>query len=335
VLPEIQTCSSPDWQSQLRDVITSADELLALLDLTPENIACSHEASKDFPLKVPHAFARRMCPGDPRDPLLLQVIASPQELDTTPGYSTDPLAEQGQANPRRGIIHKYHGRALLLATGACAVHCRYCFRRHFPYAENRNSRFEWRDTLSYIAADPDISELILSGGDPLVLTDEHLKELVTEIATIPSVKRLRIHSRLPIVIPDRITLELLRLFGETHLEVILVIHANHGNEIDGAVKDAMQALKSAGVTLLNQSVLLRNINDNTDALVALSEKLFDAGVLPYYLHLLDPVQGAAHFDVPEDYAKELLREASARLSGYLVPRLVREVPEALSKTFIA
>lgn len=333
--PQIEICPSPDWHSQLRDVISSADDLLAFLDLKPEDLVYSLEACDDFPLKVPLAFARRMTPGDPEDPLLLQVLSLPQELEKTPGYSIDPLAEQGEANSRPGIIHKYQGRALLLATGACAVHCRYCFRRHFPYADNRNSRLQWREALNDLAQDPSINEIILSGGDPLVLTDEHLAELIAEVAAIPTITRLRIHSRLPVVIPDRVTPALVKVLSETRLRSVVVIHANHGNEIDQALMESMGRLKSAGVTLLNQSVLLRRVNDSAECLATLSEKLFDAGVLPYYLHLLDRVQGAAHFDVPEMRARELLSQLSEKLPGFLVPRLAREVPGAASKTVIA
>lgn len=335
MIPQIEVCPAPDWHSQLRDAITDAGELLASLGLTPGDVDYSSTAGADFPLKVPHAFARRIKPGDPRDPLLLQVMAAGPELADIPGYTHDPLEEQGEANPRRGIIHKYHSRVLLIATGACAVHCRYCFRRHFPYANNQNSRSQWREALQYIARNPAINEVILSGGDPLVLTDEHLKGVIEEIAAISTVRRLRIHSRLPVVIPDRVTPGLLETLGATRLQVILVLHSNHGNEIDTAVARAMSELRAAGITLLNQAVLLRGINDTAPALVALSETLFEAGVLPYYLHLLDPVKGAAHFDVPEPRARELLHEVASKLPGFLVPRLVREVPGAGSKTVIA
>jgi len=316
-------------------VISSADELLAILQLNSSDVDASNTAASDFAFKVPRAFAQRMVPGDPRDPLLLQVLATANELELTPGYSTDPLAEQQDAHPQPGIIRKYRSRALLVTTGTCAVHCRYCFRRHFPYSENNNSRAQWRETLQELAQDTDINEIILSGGDPLVLTDTHLGELVEHITTMPSIKRLRIHSRLPVVIPDRITTAFTRVLSSSGLQLVMVIHANHGNEIDAAVGRAMDILKDANITLLNQSVLLRGINDNPVTLAALSEKLFGAGVLPYYLHLLDPVQGAAHFDVPEQRAKRLLDETAALLPGFLVPRLMREEPGASSKTLIA
>jgi len=324
-----------DWQAQLRDAIASARELLDALGLDAAATGHSPRAHADFPLKVPRAFVARMRPGDPRDPLLLQVLASGRELEPVAGFSHDPVGETAAANPRRGIIHKYRGRVLLLVTGNCAVHCRYCFRRHFPYEANQNSRREWEEALAYVAADTDLSEVILSGGDPLLAADRYLEELVGRIAAIPHVRRLRIHTRLPVVIPRRVTQDLLTAIRHPRLQTVVVIHANHANEIDPAVGAAMGSLAGAGITLLNQSVLLAGVNDSVDALCELSERLFRAGVLPYYLHLLDPVQGAAHFDVPETRARELVAQVSARLPGYLVPRLVREVAGAEAKRVIA
>jgi EF-P beta-lysylation protein EpmB len=336
VLPErIPTTTPTEWQSELRDAITSADELLQFLGLSAEEAGFSEEACADFPAKVPRVFAARMKKGDPRDPLLFQVMASGRELLPAPGYGPDPVGESGTANPVPGIIHKYHGRALLITTGSCAVHCRYCFRRHFPYDAQQNSRREWREALGYVARDPDISEVILSGGDPLVLTDRHLHDLVSLIADIPHVRRLRIHSRLPVVIPARVTNGLLDSILCDHLQTVMVIHSNHANEIDAEVRNAMAAMRERGITLLNQAVLLKEVNDDPDTLVALSERLFAAGVMPYYLHLLDKVFGAAHFDVPEQRARQLLSELAARLPGYLVPKLVREVAGAPSKTTLA
>ena len=330
----IPTTTCSDWQSELRDGITSAPELLQFLGLSAEEVGFSEEACADFPLKVPRVFAARMRKGDPRDPLLLQVMANGQELLAAPGYGPDPVGESGAANPVPGVIHKYHGRALLISTGACAVHCRYCFRRHFPYDGQRNSRREWREALGYIEANSAISEVILSGGDPLVLTDRHLRDLVSQVAAIPHVQRLRIHSRLPVVIPARVTNGLLDGILHDRLQTVMVIHSNHSNEIDAEVQNALAALRGQGITLLNQAVLLAGINDDIDTLVALSERLFRAGVLPYYLHLLDRVRGAAHFDVPECRARQLLSDLSARLPGYLVPKLVREVAGAAAKTVL-
>jgi EF-P beta-lysylation protein EpmB len=326
---------SNSWQQQLRNTITTADQLLSRLNLNAEEVGFSEQASAEFSLKVPLAFVNRMRPGDPKDPLLLQVLATVQELQQIPGYDGDPVGEIGTSNPQRGIIHKYHGRALLIVSGGCAVNCRYCFRRHFPYSDNQNSREQWREALLYIRSDSSIEEVILSGGDPLVATDGQLDELVDEIASIEHVRRLRIHTRLPIVIPDRITDTLLDAVCRPQLQTIMVVHCNHPNEIDQSVRIAMSALKRRDITLLNQSVLLAGINDDADTLIALSDKLFSAGALPYYLHLLDKVQGAAHFDVPEERAALLVGEIASRLPGYLVPKLAREVAGAGSKIVVA
>jgi L-lysine 2,3-aminomutase len=332
VIPQTQALQPIDgWQSQLRNVVTSAGRLLELLDLKAEDVGFSDQACRDFALKVPVAFVQRMQTGDPRDPLLLQVLASQEELVSAAGFGRDPVGETGGANPHKGIIHKYHGRVLLVVSSGCAINCRYCFRRHFPYADNQNSRQQWRDALGYIAADSHISEVILSGGDPLLASDSYLQELVAQIAAIPHVRRLRIHSRLPVVIPDRVTPQLMDAICQGSLQIVMVIHSNHANELDSAVGEAMAAMADRDITLLNQSVLLAGINDTTRGLAELSERLFAVGVLPYYLHLLDKVQGAAHFDVPENRARELMRDVSARLPGYLVPKLVREVAGARSK----
>ena len=322
------------WQTQLREVITSVDALLLMLRLEREQVGYSEAADRQFPLRVPLAFARRMRTGDPRDPLLMQVLASADELQAVPGYLQDPVGETGDANPRRGIIQKYQGRVLLMVASGCAVNCRYCFRRHFPYGENNNSRSEWRDALAYIGEDPNIKEVIFSGGDPLIANDRLLAELVSQIAAFPHVRRLRIHSRLPVVLPDRVTPGLLDAICHPHLQTVAVIHANHGNEIDRDVIAAVAAMRERDISVLNQAVLLGGINDDAQTLVTLSEKLFAAGVLPYYLHLLDKVAGAAHFDLPEKRARHLLGEVAASLPGYLVPRLVREETGARFKTGI-
>jgi EF-P beta-lysylation protein EpmB len=331
----IQLAQSPDdWQHQLRNVITSADELLRLLSLSAVDVGISSAACADFPLKVPHSFVQRMRPGDPQDPLLLQVLATQQEMNGTPGYSVDPVGESGPTNPHRGIIHKYHGRVLLIVSSGCAVNCRYCFRRHFPYSENQNSRQQWTEALQYIADDDSIEEVILSGGDPLVATDEQLQLLVEQIASIGHVKRLRIHSRLPIVIPQRITENLLAAIAPGRMQTIMVVHCNHAREVDAAVTNALVTLGKHNITTLNQAVLLKNVNDSVAAQVALNQALFAAGTLPYYLHLLDKVQGAAHFDVPEDRARHLMAQVSSKLPGYMVPKLVREIAGADAKVSV-
>ncbi|MEM8564309.1 MAG: EF-P beta-lysylation protein EpmB, partial [Pseudomonadota bacterium] len=321
-----------NWQSQLRNVIKSSDELFRRLDLKRQDLDFRSDEIAGFELRVPEAFVNRMQRGDATDPLLLQVMLQQHEAQDVSGYSMDPVGETGEANPTTGLIHKYHGRVLLVVTSGCAIHCRYCFRRHFPYNENRNSRHQWRDALRYIAKDKEITEVILSGGDPLMASDSFLHDLVSQIDAIPHVKRLRIHSRLPIVIPDRVTGSLIEALTRPNLQTIMVVHSNHANEIDSTVDDAMKRLARAGITLLNQSVLLANINDQAKALIALSERLFYTGVLPYYLHLLDKVQGAAHFAVAEARALSLHREITQALPGYLVPKLVREIAGEKSKT---
>lgn len=323
--------TTDDWQHQLRNVVTSRAELLRILGLGETEVGHSGGADESFALKVPRCFVQRMRYGDPRDPLLLQVLSTGQEMLDAPGYSTDPVGETGAANPHRGIIHKYHGRVLLIVSSGCAVNCRYCFRRHFPYSENQNSRQQWREALQLIRDDKSIEEVILSGGDPLVATDEQLQALVAQIAGIAHVRRLRIHTRLPVVIPARITDSLLDAITHPRLQTVVVIHCNHASEMDESVASALAALRCRGITLLNQSVLLADINDTLEAQLALCQRLFATGVLPYYLHLLDKVQGAAHFDVPEHHARMLLEGLKARLPGYMVPRLVREVEGATSK----
>jgi L-lysine 2,3-aminomutase len=323
--------AAEDWQSQLRNVITSRDELLNAVNLRLEDVGSAGEACQDFPLKVPRSFVSRMRCADPQDPLLLQVLSLNREMTDNAGYTMDPLQEAGHI-PHRGIIHKYNGRVLLIASGGCAVNCRYCFRRHFPYSDNRNSRYEWHEALDYIRNDKSIEEVILSGGDPLVMDDAQLTELTNRIADIAHVKRLRIHSRLPIVIPDRVTAGLLDAIRPQNVQTVMVLHCNHANEIDEHVTEAIFALRRRDVSVLNQAVLLRGINDNVLAQIALSQSLFSAGVLPYYLHMLDKVKGAAHFDVGEAEAQVMMQELRAQLPGYMVPKLVREISGGRAKS---
>ncbi|ELY2495718.1 EF-P beta-lysylation protein EpmB [Cronobacter muytjensii] len=323
--------SREDWLSQLADVITDPDELLHLLNIdNDEELLAGRDARRLFALRVPRAFVARMEKGNPQDPLLRQVLTSREEFVAAPGFTTDPLEEQNSVVP--GLLHKYHNRALLLVKGGCAVNCRYCFRRHFPYADNQGNKRNWQAALDYIAAHPELDEIIFSGGDPLMAKDNELEWLVARLEAIPHLKRLRIHSRLPIVIPARITDGLVRLLGETRLQVLLVNHINHAQEIDDAFRAGMAKLRAAGVTLLNQSVLLKGVNDNAATLAALSNALFDAGVMPYYLHVLDKVQGAAHFMVSDDKARAIMRELLSLVSGYLVPKLAREIGGEPSKT---
>ena len=326
----IQLRQSQGWQTLLGQVITDPEELLHELRLPASLLPAALQASSGFRLRVPRGFVSRMCPGDPDDPLLRQVLPLGEELVVTPGYSSDPLAEL-DTMPSPGVLHKYQKRVLLTITGACAVHCRYCFRRHYPYSDANPIR-EYRQTLGYLRRQADVNEVILSGGDPLTLSDRRLTDLVTELETVPQLQRLRIHSRMPVVLPERINPELLAWMTTTRLQIVLVIHSNHANEIDTSVAVAMQQLHAAGITLLNQSVLLRGVNDQAATLADLSEKLFAAHVLPYYLHQLDPVLGAAHFQVDDRKARALIEKIRRSLPGYLVPQLVREQPGHPSKT---
>ncbi|WP_234710347.1 MULTISPECIES: EF-P beta-lysylation protein EpmB, partial [Xanthomonas] len=313
------------WQQQWRDAVRDPRVLLQLLGLDAQAAAISDDAAAQFPLRVPRAFVARMRHGDLHDPLLRQVLPLDAEMQPAPGFGLDPVGDAA-ARTAAGVIQKYRGRALLIATGSCAVHCRYCFRRHFPYAEETASRDGWRDAVAAIAADPSIEEVLLSGGDPLSLATPKLAELTDALAAVPHLKRLRIHSRLPIVLPERVDAPLLAWLRSLPWPVAFVLHANHANEFDSAVDAAAQGLREAGAQLLNQAVLLRGVNDSVDALAALSERSFAAGVLPYYLHQLDRVAGVAHFEVDDARARALHAELAARLSGYLVPRLVREIP---------
>ncbi len=320
-----------DWLQQLADVITDPDELLRILFLNEHpHLQQGSGARRLFPLRVPRAFVARMQPGNASDPLLLQVLTAREEFITAPGFTHDPLDEQRSVVP--GLLHKYRNRALLLVKGGCAVNCRYCFRRHFPYQDNQGNKANWLQALDYIRQHPELDEIIFSGGDPLMAKDHELSWLLDQLEDIKHIRRLRIHTRLPVVIPARITATLCQRLGSSRLQVLMVTHINHANEIDPPLRDSMAQLKQAGVTLLNQSVLLRGVNNDADVLATLSNALFDAGILPYYIHVLDKVQGAAHFMVDDDEARQLMKGLLSRVSGYLVPRLTREVGGEPSKT---
>tara|TARA_B110000196_G_scaffold317562_1_gene330948 strand:+ start:2407 stop:3426 length:1020 start_codon:yes stop_codon:yes gene_type:complete len=317
------------WQEQVTDSIRDPKTLLESLDLDEKTIANllngAMKAGNDFSLKVPQAYLRRIKKGDPNDPLLKQILPSKDELYASPGYSIDPLGE-AKTNLIPGLVHKYRGRVLLIVSVNCAINCRYCFRRSFPYQDNKPGRNEWQRALKYIRENKTITEVIFSGGDPLAASDNQLLWLTEEIAKIPHIQRLRVHTRLPVVIPDRITEDCLTWLTSSRLLTSLVIHSNHPKELDGSVADALKRLSQAGVTLFNQTVLLAGINDSVEVLQELSERLFQIKVLPYYLHQLDRVRGAAHFEVSDKVAKELLLSLMERLPGYLVPKLVRELP---------
>lgn len=318
------SASAADWKRLWREAVRDPRELLELVGLPHLAARVSEAAAEQFPLRVPRGFVARMRPGEPDDPLLRQVLPLDDEDRVVPGFTLDAVGDAA-ARAGAGVIRKYRGRALLVATGSCAIHCRYCFRRHFPYADETAAAGGWHEAVALIAGDPSIEEVILSGGDPLSLATAKLAELTGALAAIPHLRRLRIHTRLPVVLPERVDAELVAWLRSLPWPVACVLHANHANEFDGNVDSAMVRLREAGVTLLNQAVLLRGVNDSVDALAALSTRAWDAGVLPYYLHQLDRVAGAAHFEVPDEEARALHAALAARLSGYLVPRLVREV----------
>lgn len=324
------------WQAELAHGFHNPAELLGALGLRADdcNLApasMATDGSAAFPMRVPRGFVARMQPGDPLDPLLMQVLPTLAEYLPAAGFVGDPVGDLASARTP-GLLQKYAGRALLITTGACAVHCRYCFRREYPYAEQSAVASQLSSALQAIAADTSLEEIILSGGDPLVLHESRLENLLDALDNVPHIQRIRLHSRVPVVLPERVDNRLLAVLGRRRARVVVVIHANHSNEIDVRVATALRDLATVSGTILNQSVLLRGINDSPEALVALSRALFAAGVIPYYLHQLDPVAGAAHFAVSDARAKELVAAVSMALPGYLVPRLVRETPGAGSKT---
>lgn len=315
---------TPRWQQLWRDAVRDPRALLAQLGLDEAAVGMSDAAASQFPLRVPQGFVARMRHGDPLDPLLRQVLPLDDEMRPMPGFTRDPVGDAA-AKAGHGVIRKYRGRALLIATGSCAVHCRYCFRRHFPYAEETAAAAGWRHAVELIRADATIDEVILSGGDPWSLSTAKLAELTDALTSVAHLKRLRVHTRLPMMLPERIDQALLGWLAALPWPTTIVLHANHANEFDGHVDGALARLRGTGATLLNQAVLLRGVNDSVQALTELSERSHAAGVLPYYLHQLDRVDGAAHFEVDDARARQLHAALAARLSGYLVPKLVREV----------
>ena len=332
-MPTVSQPAEP-WQESLSDLITDPRELADFLRLDQRLCPAGEQALAQFPLKVPRAFAKRMEKGNWRDPLLRQVWPSFAEERDAPGFTSDPLRER-HYNPRPGLLHKYRGRVLLIAAPHCAVHCRYCFRREFDYGENSPARAQWRQAFDHIRADASIEEVILSGGDPLALGDSQLRWLLESISGIGQVTTVRIHTRLPVVIPERVSGGLVAMLRGLRQRVVVVIHCNHAQEIDAEVAAALGALHGAGVSLLNQSVLLKGVNDDAATLSTLSKRLFAENVLPYYLHLPDRVAGTQHFAVTLKAAAVVMRELQACLPGYLVPRLVREDPGEPAKTRLA
>lgn len=336
------TAATPLWQRELGEAIEDPLELLAQLGLepgqltppqTPESLQA---ASRLFRMRVPRDYVGRMRVGDPLDPLLRQVLPVGPELLQVPGFSGDPLAE-AQSRRAPGLLHKYEGRALLVTTGACAVHCRYCFRRHFDYGLDHASdgQHRWEEALDVVRNDASVTELILSGGDPLSLGNARLASLLESAQSIPQLARIRLHTRTPIVLPSRVDAGLLDALRRVRCDLVIVVHANHAAELDAAVARALGELRGVSRLLLNQTVLLAGVNDDPGVLADLSQRLFACGVLPYYLHQLDRVAGTAHFEVPDARALALLAAVNARLPGYLVPKLVREVAGAPGKLPLA
>lgn len=321
------------WQDSLKSAITDPKALLERLSLPNELLEQAQAASQLFPLRVPLEFLSRMELGNPDDPLLKQVLPIGDEFIQTPGFTEDPLNES-DARPTPGVVHKYKDRALLILSGACAINCRYCFRRHFPYSDNQLSGEHWQRALAYLKEHTELREVIFSGGDPLVTSDHRFSKMVADLEAIPHLERLRVHTRLPVVIPSRVTDQLNDTLHNSRLNCVVVLHINHANEIDQSLSDAVTKLKQSGATILNQAVLLKGVNDSADEQVRLSRALFSAGILPYYLFLFDPVAGASHFDIPIERGKEIFTQMQRELPGYLVPRLAKEISGKTSKTLL-
>ncbi|WP_395344944.1 EF-P beta-lysylation protein EpmB [Ningiella sp. W23] len=330
MIPKKNIAVEINWQKELARAFTQPESLLEYLGLDPQHYAQHFASRKLFSMRVPRPFADQMQHGEWDDPLLRQVFPHQDESAQVEGFSIDPLAEQN--NEHAGLLHKYMNRALLIVKGGCAVNCRYCFRRHFPYQDNAVNKEKWLNIIAYLRADTNLDEVIFSGGDPLMAKDSHLSWLAKEIGAIEHIKRIRIHTRLPVVIPARIDEAFLAWFGHSQKQKIMVFHINHANEVSPSFIEKCLALKSHGVTLLNQAVLLKGINDSVQAQIALNEAVFSAGVLPYYLHMLDKVDGAAHFDVYKQKALDMMAELIKRQPGFLVPKLVREIAGQPGKT---
>ena len=330
IITQIEPHLQTPWQKELANVITDPKILLQMLNIDEKAYLFHFNARKLFPVRVPKPFIQRMEKGNFDDPLLKQVMPLNEEFVLTDNYLTDPLEEHDSV--AEGLLHKYKHRVLMIVKSGCAVNCRYCFRRHFPYKDNSPNKQRWQEALTYIQNNTEINEVIFSGGDPLMANDQHLQWLIHQIEKIPHVTRLRIHTRLPVVIPQRITNELVSMLSQSRLKPVIVLHINHANEINQQLVSNLEPLRQARIPLFNQSTLLKGVNDEINVLCQLSEKLFDSGIQPYYLHLFDPVQGAAHFDIPEKKAEELTKSLLATLPGYLVPKVVREIAGEANKT---
>lgn len=330
IITQIDSKLHTSWQKELANVVTDPQTLLSMLEIDAQQYQDHFNARKLFPVRVPKPFISRMEKGNVDDPLLKQVMPLKDEFIEVTGYNSDPLEEHDTV--AEGLLHKYKHRVLMIVKAGCAVNCRYCFRRHFPYADNSPNKARWQNALDYIQANDDIHEVIFSGGDPLMASDEHLRWLIEQIELIPHVTRMRLHTRLPVVIPQRITPELVAMLAQSRLKATVVFHINHANEVDQYFIDAIEPLKVQRIPLFNQSVLLKGINDNVTDLANLCEQTFDNGIQPYYLHVLDKVQGASHFDISDEQAVQLMQSLAATLPGYLVPKLVREIAGEPNKT---
>lgn len=330
----VRPISVPTWQKALNEAISQPEELFDYLQLDPHYLAGAKQANELFHLRVPKRFVDKMEPGNIYDPLLRQVLPLGEETEDHIGFTPDPLSEK-RFNPLPGVLHKYHSRILVTLTGACAVNCRYCFRRHFPYTENVPGKKGREKIVEYVNERPYINEIILSGGDPLLADDDYLQEFMEPLQEIEHVKRLRIHTRLPVMLPERVTPEMLQWLANLDVKTVVVLHINHPKELDQEIAQAVQCLKNeADATVLNQAVILKDVNDSIDTQVELNESLFDHGILPYYLHLLDKVQGAAHFAVDDDTITDIYQGMQEQLPGYLLPKLTTEIPGVLHKVII-
>jgi len=319
------------WQIALSSSITDPKILTDLLQLNISDLPLMQAADKDFSLKIPRAWIEKINPADPYDPLLMQVLPIAAELKPVAGFEMDALQEI-KSSPVPGLLHKYASRVLWIIAGSCAINCRYCFRRHFPYHAHKQAQMDWQKALDYIASNPEVNEVIFSGGEPLILPDAVFSKLVAKLGKIPHIKTLRIHSRMPVFIPERLDQDFLRWFVSDRFKSVLVVHVNHPNEIDAVFAKKMQALRKKGIVLFNQSVLLKGVNDNALVLKNLSERLFfECGIQPYYLNFLDKIKGVAHFAVTKKQARALYQELLGLLPGYLVPKLVIEIPGRGSK----
>lgn len=326
--------SPGNWHDSLRRAIRDPIELCEKLGLEKSWHEPARRAAESFPVFAPLEYVARIQPGQPADPLLRQVLPLADELDAVPGFTVDPVADSA-AKKLPGVLHKYSGRVLLVTTGVCAIHCRYCFRRHYPYSESPRSPADWQPAIDQMAADASVQEVLLSGGDPLTLVDSQLAEIATRLARIRHLRRLRVHTRLPVVIPSRVNDELLGWLTGSRLTPWFVVHINHPAEIDDEVEAALGRLIGAGVPVLNQAVLLAGVNDDVETLLELSLRLVDLRVLPYYLNQLDQVAGAAHFEVPVEQGMALMSQLRSQLPGYAVPRYVQDVPGDAAKRVLA